>query len=233
MPGVGVFVLENQTAEWKETWRDDYLKWICGFANAQGGRLEIGRSDSDAIVGLADAKKLLEELPNKIRATMGIVANVNLCRKAGFEYVTVEVDAHPNAISYRGKYYYRSGQIEAWGRGIAKMKNGCAADGLPAPEFDIKPTTFSVYFHIRNNEEVGQSVFPDSSIGDNIAVNPPQLQIMAIMRENPRVSSRTIAAEIGIASRNIEANISVLKKYGFVERVGSARDGRWVVVKRP
>ena len=27
---------ENQNVEWKETWHDEYLKWICGFANVQG-----------------------------------------------------------------------------------------------------------------------------------------------------------------------------------------------------
>ena len=27
---------ENQNVEYKEIWKDDYLKWICGFANAQG-----------------------------------------------------------------------------------------------------------------------------------------------------------------------------------------------------
>ena len=32
---------ESQNIEWKESWRDDYLKWICGFANAQGGRIYI------------------------------------------------------------------------------------------------------------------------------------------------------------------------------------------------
>lgn len=25
---------ENQNIEWKESWRDEYIKWICGFANA-------------------------------------------------------------------------------------------------------------------------------------------------------------------------------------------------------
>ena len=30
--------MESQNIEWKESWRDEYLKWICGFANAQGGR---------------------------------------------------------------------------------------------------------------------------------------------------------------------------------------------------
>ena len=28
---------ESQNIEWKEMWRDEYLKWVCGFANAQGG----------------------------------------------------------------------------------------------------------------------------------------------------------------------------------------------------
>ena len=32
---------ENQNIEWKQSWRDEYLKWVCGFANAQGGTLEI------------------------------------------------------------------------------------------------------------------------------------------------------------------------------------------------
>ena len=32
---------EDKWTEWKESWRDEYLKWICGFANAHGGTLEI------------------------------------------------------------------------------------------------------------------------------------------------------------------------------------------------
>ncbi|MCD7763959.1 MAG: ATP-binding protein [Lachnospiraceae bacterium] len=29
---------ESQNIEWKESWRDEYLKWVCGFANAQGAK---------------------------------------------------------------------------------------------------------------------------------------------------------------------------------------------------
>ncbi|MBV1877034.1 MAG: ATP-binding protein [Pseudomonadales bacterium] len=32
---------ETQTTEWKQSWRDSYIKWLCGFANAQGGTLTI------------------------------------------------------------------------------------------------------------------------------------------------------------------------------------------------
>jgi ATP-dependent DNA helicase RecG len=36
---------ESQHVEWKESWRDEYLKWLCGFANAQGGTLTLGKND--------------------------------------------------------------------------------------------------------------------------------------------------------------------------------------------
>jgi len=36
---------KSQNLEWKSSWRDEYLKWICGFANAHGGVLVIGKSD--------------------------------------------------------------------------------------------------------------------------------------------------------------------------------------------
>ena len=29
--------IEDQQTEFKESWRDDFLKYVCGFANAQGG----------------------------------------------------------------------------------------------------------------------------------------------------------------------------------------------------
>ena len=36
---------ESQVVEWKESWQDKYLEWICGYANAQGGTLYIGIDD--------------------------------------------------------------------------------------------------------------------------------------------------------------------------------------------
>ena len=47
--------MESQKMEWKEAWRDEYLKWICGFANAQGGTLVIGKNDTGEAVGVQNA----------------------------------------------------------------------------------------------------------------------------------------------------------------------------------
>lgn len=39
---------ESQNIEFKESWRDEYLKWICGFANAQGGTLYFHAGEIEA-----------------------------------------------------------------------------------------------------------------------------------------------------------------------------------------
>lgn len=56
---------ERQNIEWKRSWQDEYLKWVCGFANAQGGSIFIGKSDDGTVYGLPNAKRLLEDIPGK------------------------------------------------------------------------------------------------------------------------------------------------------------------------
>jgi len=34
---------ETQTLEFKQSWCDEYLEWICGYADACGGTCYIGR----------------------------------------------------------------------------------------------------------------------------------------------------------------------------------------------
>lgn len=41
---------ESQNTEYKSGWRDEYLKWICGFANANGGSIFIGKDDSGNVI---------------------------------------------------------------------------------------------------------------------------------------------------------------------------------------
>lgn len=71
---------ESQNIEWKSKWKDKYLEWICGYTNAQGGKIYIGCDDDGNVIGLPNARKLLEDVPNKIRDAMGIIVGVNLFR---------------------------------------------------------------------------------------------------------------------------------------------------------
>lgn len=111
--------MESQNIEYKKIWKDDYLKWICGFANAQGGVIFIGIDDAGNVCDLKDAKKLMEDLPNKIVTTMGIVADVILHENDGTEYIEVVIEPSNIPINYKGKYYYRSGSTMQELRGLA------------------------------------------------------------------------------------------------------------------
>ncbi|HBY98802.1 MAG TPA: transcriptional regulator [Chloroflexi bacterium] len=129
---------ENQNIEWKASWRDDYLKWICGFANAHGGVLEIGRNDKGEVVGVADAAKLMEDLPNKMRDMLGIVPSVDLMTIDGKDLIRITMEPYPHPVSYKGQYYYRSGSTKQELKGAALdhfllRKIGRHWDAVPVP----------------------------------------------------------------------------------------------------
>lgn len=58
---------ESQNIEYKSIWKDECLKWICGFANANGGKIYIGVEDDAPhnVVDLPDADKLMEDIPQQ------------------------------------------------------------------------------------------------------------------------------------------------------------------------
>jgi ATP-dependent DNA helicase RecG len=91
------------------SWHNDYLKWICGFANANGGTIYIGKDDDGNVIGLADAKELLETLPNKIKDSLGIICDVNLQIENELEFIEIITKPYSVPVSLRGRYYYRSG----------------------------------------------------------------------------------------------------------------------------
>ncbi|MFT3703090.1 MAG: ATP-binding protein [Agriterribacter sp.] len=103
---------EQQNIEYKQSWHDDYLKWVCGFANAQGGVIFIGKDDDGNIVDVHDYKKLMDDIPNKIKSAMGITAEVNLHEDAGKHFIEVVTQPYSVPISVRGRYYYRSGSTK-------------------------------------------------------------------------------------------------------------------------
>ena len=105
---------EGQVVEWKESWQDKYLEWICGYANAQGGTLYIGIDDDGNVLGLEEktVKKLLEDIPNKITAAFGMTCDVNLKIKDKKKYIQIEVKKSKLPLNLHGRYYYRTGSVK-------------------------------------------------------------------------------------------------------------------------
>ena len=155
MPNSSPLTREQQNLEWKESWRDDYLRWICGFANADGGVLVIGRNDRGQPVGVDNAARLLEEIPNKVRDVLGIMVAVDLVSEDGKELVEIRVDPYPSPVSYKGEYHYRSGSTKQELRGAALSrfllrKQGLHWDGVPIPRLTLADCNPSALQWFRN-----------------------------------------------------------------------------------
>jgi ATP-dependent DNA helicase RecG len=110
---------EQQNIEYKSSWHEEYLDWICGFANAQGGKIYIGKDDNGNVVGIADYKELMEKIPDKIKNLLGITAEVNLLQEDDKQFIEINVQPYTAPISLRGRYYYRTGSVKQELTGVA------------------------------------------------------------------------------------------------------------------
>ena len=144
---------ESQLIEYKESWRDEYLKWICGFANAQGGVLYIGKRDDGSVCGVADSKKLMEDIPNKVRDVLGLIVDVDLMNENGLDVIKITVEENPYPVNYKGEYHYRTGSTKQLLQGSALTnfllrKTGKNWDSIPLENItveDLDKESFDIF----------------------------------------------------------------------------------------
>lgn len=124
-------------------------------------------------------------------------------------------------------------RIESWGRGIQRIFEACRAGGAPEPEISLSGHDLWTEFpyspeyleaigegsETRLGEKVGEKV------GEKLSEN--RQKILESIQLNPKVSQKKLAETLGIATKNIETNITYLKKHGYLKRVGPAKGGHW------
>lgn len=99
---------EAQTIEYKSSWQEEYFGWIAGYANASGGTLYIGVNDDGYVVGVKDAKFLLDTLPNQVSSYLGITVSIDHSTVTGlghnlkFTDVPADVAMKPENLYCRG-----------------------------------------------------------------------------------------------------------------------------------
>ena len=67
------------------------------------------------MIGVIDSKKLLEDIPNKIRDILGIIVDVNLLTQDGKDYIEICVNPSSYPVNFKGEYHYRSGSTKHLG----------------------------------------------------------------------------------------------------------------------
>lgn len=132
----------------------------------------IGIKDNGEICGVKNPTELLENLPNKINLTMGVVADVNLLKEGEKEYISITVKPTDRAISLKGKYYYRTGSTlqELGGSALqelllAKIGRGWddfACDNAKMDDIDVQ----AVDYFLRNAIATGR--MPKEAANDSV-----------------------------------------------------------------
>jgi ATP-dependent DNA helicase RecG len=210
---------ESHIIEYKESWDDKYLAWICGYANAYGGTIYFGKDDSGNTVGLKNARKLMEDIPNKIVSALGVVANVNLHETTDGDYIEVGVAPFGSPVNYRGHYHYRSGSTRQELKGAALndfllRKQGLHWDAVTIPDVtisDLKKETLN-YFRKKGVESkrLDENAMSDTdqTLLENLKlIENGQLKRAAILMFHPDPEKYVTGAFIKIGFFEDEAEI--------------------------
>lgn len=218
---------ENQHIEYKQSWHDEYLKWVCGFANAEGGLLVIGRIDRGDVVGIANADRLLIWNPGELPE------NWSEAKLLG---------PHPSQ-PYNpdvANAFFRAGEIEAWGRGIERVFDACREAGTPESRIRVEmgglwfEFPFSAdYLASISGERDWRGTSETTQETRGKTREKTREKILALIRQHPSITTMELAEQIGITAKGIEWQLNKLKAAGWIRRVGPAKGGHWEVIGGP
>ena len=71
----------------------------------------------------------------------------------------------------------------------------------------------------------------NENVGLNVGLNKTEKKVISLLIEDSEYTSDELAAKIGVTKRTIERAYISLQKKKVIERIGSKRDGSWIVIK--
>ena len=129
--------------------------------------------------------------------------------------------------------FFRAGFIEAWGRGIEKIKDSCKEAGNPMPEYTIKREDIMVMFKSlvsstdqATNQATDRATDRANQGNDNSIVT----RILKVIQEEPSLSQKKIADVIGEKYSTVKYYMESMKKSGIIKREGSSQKGKWIIL---
>ncbi len=133
--------------------------------------------------------------------------------------------------------FFRAGFIEAWGRGIEKIKDSCVEARNPMPEYVVKKEDIMVTFKsLKTNTTQGvtQGVTQGATQGVtqadiNTIENAIPMRILKVIKNNPTLSQSQIAEMLGEKRDTIKYHIRKMRLSGIIAREGTSQNGKWII----
>lgn len=102
---------------------------------------------------------------------------------------------------------FRSGYIESWGRGIAKMTEQCFNYGLPAPIFMFKSSGFWVEFR--------KDIYNYNQLKE-LALNKRQVKAVLYLKDNSKITNKEYQEINDTSERTASRDLSDLVEKGII-----------------
>ena len=80
-------------------------------------------------------------------------------------------------------------------------------------------------------EKEVMAVLTNKNVGLNVGLNKTEKRVIELLIEKPSYTSADLAEKIEVSKRTIERTFKTLQEKNIIERIGSKRDGKWIVVK--
>lgn len=69
------------------------------------------------------------------------------------------------------------------------------------------------------------------NVGLSVGLNSTEKKILKYLIENQELTAEDLSIKLDVTKRTIERNFKKLQEKGKIERVGSKRDGKWIVIR--
>jgi len=125
---------------------------------------------------------------------------------------------------------HRMGYIEKMGTGIIKMKKLIEKAGLPPIQFEFG-NFFTVTFKKAPSQKHDHLTSGGVSGGVNLGFNDRRERILLCLEKGGKKNINQLVVKLGIPKRTLERDMSKIKKEGYLNFVGPARSGGYVLSK--
>jgi len=125
--------------------------------------------------------------------------------------------------------FFRAGLIEAWGRGISKMKNACVQASVPEPEVEIESGGYWLKFTYK---ELLSEVTPITGVKTPPETLPKKTRdkIIVLLNYNTNLTLEEISRIINMSISAVKRATKKLQDEGKIKRIGTKKSGHWEVI---
>lgn len=121
--------------------------------------------------------------------------------------------------------------IEHTGHGIPTIVNKYGKEVFEIEENYIRCTIPFNEGVIASTKNGDVGLDDSSNVGLDVGLSKTEKKVVSLLMEYSDYTSYELAAKIGVTKRTIERTFASLQNKKIIERIGSKRDGCWMVIK--